>query len=67
MINVGSTDRTIRILIGAGLVAPTAMGLIGPWGWIGLVPLLTGYLRVCPAYMPFGLSTCKDDPPGAER
>ena len=36
-----------------------ATGQIGLWGWIGIVPILTGTLRWCPAYLPFGLSTCK--------
>lgn len=55
--NVGSLDRIARIVIGAGLIAWAVTG--GPvWAWIGVVPLLTGIFRVCPAYLPFGLSTC---------
>ena len=30
------------------------VGVIGAWGWIGVVPLATGIFRVCPAYLPFG-------------
>ncbi|MDL2357752.1 MAG: DUF2892 domain-containing protein [Pseudomonadota bacterium] len=56
--NVGSIDRTIRIVVGLTLIAATLMGAIGPWGWIGLVPLLTGVFRFCPAYWPFGVRTC---------
>ena len=56
--NVGSVDRIIRIVAGSALVGAAAAGLIGPWGWIGLVPLATGFFRFCPAYMPFGLNTC---------
>lgn len=56
--NVGTTDRLVRLIIGAGLVGATLFGAIGPWGWIGLVPLATGALRYCPAYRLFGLSTC---------
>ncbi|MBC7610522.1 MAG: DUF2892 domain-containing protein, partial [Polaromonas sp.] len=40
------------------LIAATLTGYIGVWGWIGLVPLATGVFRFCPAYLPFGLSTC---------
>lgn len=56
--NVGTIDRAIRIIVGLGLIAATLMGAIGPWGWLGLVPLATGVLRFCPAYLPFGIRTC---------
>jgi hypothetical protein len=56
--NVGSIDRAIRILLGLALIAATLMGAIGPWGWLGLVPLATGVFRFCPAYVPFGMRTC---------
>ena len=57
--NVGSIDRVIRILAGIILIALTLTGVIGSWGWLGVVPVLTGIFRFCPAYLPFGLSTCK--------
>lgn len=56
--NIGKLDRTIRIVAGLCLLAATLLGVIGPWGWIGLVLLATGVLRFCPAYLPFGLRTC---------
>ena len=56
--NVGSLDRGVRIVAGAALIAAAWVGVIGPWGWIGVVPLATGVFRVCPAYLPFGISTC---------
>lgn len=56
--NVGTVDRGIRIVLGAALILATLLGYIGAWGWIGVVPLATGLFRVCPAYLPFGLSTC---------
>lgn len=57
--NVGSIDRVLRIAVGLGLVAGAISGVIGMWGWIGLVPIATGTFRVCPAYLPFGFSTCR--------
>lgn len=57
-INVGSTDRIIRIVAGLALIGLALTGYIGYWGWIGIVPLLTGTFRFCPAYLPFGISTC---------
>ena len=57
-VNVGQVDRVIRIVAGMALIAAALGGYIGVWGWIGVVPLLTGYFRFCPAYLPFGMSTC---------
>lgn len=57
--NVGTVDRAVRILAGLALIVAAAMGWIGVWGWLGVVVLATGVFRFCPAYLPFGLSTCK--------
>lgn len=57
--NVGGIDRVARIVIGLTLVGCAATGVIGMWGWIGVLPILTGSIGVCPAYTPFGFSTCK--------
>lgn len=59
--NVGSLDRMLRVTAGAVLVLLALMQVIGPWGWIGVVPLLTGVFRFCPAYPLLGVSTCKID------
>ncbi|MYM86212.1 DUF2892 domain-containing protein [Rugamonas sp. FT82W] len=56
--NVGNIDRAIRIVCGLGLVGATLSGVIGAWGWLGLVPLATGLFGFCPAYLPFGVNTC---------
>jgi Protein of unknown function (DUF2892) len=60
--NVGGFDKIARILAGVVLVGLAATGTVGAWGWIGIVPLATGVLRVCPAYLPFGISTCATKP-----
>lgn len=57
--NLGVIDRTIRILAGAGLLALAFIGPHTPWGFLGIVPLLTGIIGFCPAYCPLGLSTCR--------
>lgn len=57
--NVGTIDRTLRIAAGSILVILAVTGQVGAWGWLGVVPMATGLLRWCPAYLPFGLSTCK--------
>jgi len=56
--NVGTIDRILRIVIGLVLIGLAATGRIGAWGWIGILPLLTGIVRVCPAYSILGVRTC---------
>jgi hypothetical protein len=56
--NVGSVDRTIRIIAGLGILA-AGISFGTWWGAIGVVPLLTGIFGYCPAYSPFGISTCR--------
>ena len=61
--NVGMIDRTLRIVVGLALTA-VALGLFGPayqsmWGWIGVIPLVTGLAGWCPLYAALGTRTCK--------
>jgi len=56
-INMGGIDRIVRAIAGVALVGWALSG--GPWwAWIGVVPLLTAATGWCPAYVPFGFSTC---------
>ncbi len=55
--NVGTIDRAFRILAGAALILPAASGKIGPWAYIGAIPLLTGLFKYCPAYSLLGIDT----------
>jgi hypothetical protein len=56
-LNEGILDRSIRIVIGAMLVliAITIRG--GGWGYLGLIPLVTGTIGYCPLYALLGMST----------
>lgn len=56
--NVGGIDRVLRIVIGLALIGLTLAGVIGAWGWIGLVPLATAALGFCPLYTVLGFSSC---------
>ena len=58
--NVGGMDRTLRIVAGLALLSLFFLleGNARYWGLIGIVPILTGAFRWCPAYLPFGISTC---------
>ena len=57
-LNVGNIDRVLRILLGLVPLGLTVSGTIGAWGYIGLVPLLTGVVAMCPLYKLLGVSTC---------
>lgn len=57
--NVGGLDRVLRAVLGIVLIALVFVGPQTPWGWIGLVPLLTAAVRFCPFYPLLGISTCK--------
>ncbi len=56
--NVGGIDRVLRITIGLALIALAATGTVGPWGWIGVVPLATAALGYCPLYTVLGINSC---------
>lgn len=56
--NVGGIDRILRVTVGAALVVAATTGVIGLWGYIGIVPVLTGLFRFCPVYPLLGLNTC---------
>lgn len=56
--NVGGIDRVLRVAVGAGLVVAAATGIVSPWAYLGVIPLLTGIFRFCPAYPLLGISTC---------
>lgn len=59
--NVGGIDRTLRVVV--GVVILSLFFFVDPayrwWALVGVVPLMTGFIGWCPAYLPFGLRTCK--------
>lgn len=55
--NVGGIDKIIRTALGLGLIALVFVGPQTLWGWLGIVPLLTGIFDFCPFYPLFKLST----------
>jgi len=56
-LNVGNFDRALRILGGLALMGLAMFGQVGPWGYFGVVPLLTGLIGLCPLYTLLGLRT----------
>jgi hypothetical protein len=57
-INMGRTDRTIRIVLGLAVIA-AGVYYKNWWGALGVIPLVTSIISWCPMYVPFGLSTCR--------
>jgi hypothetical protein len=59
--NVGSLDKAVRVILALILFA---LGFFYQswWGLIGILPLLTAFAGWCPAFFPFGISTCKTKP-----
>jgi Protein of unknown function (DUF2892) len=55
--NIGCIDRIVRIIAGLGILG-VGYYYRSWWGLLGLLPILTAVVRFCPAYLPFGLSTC---------
>lgn len=58
--NVGKTDKIFRIILGI-IIILVGIYFQSWWGAIGIVPIVTGFIRWCPAYLPFGFSTCGDE------
>lgn len=56
--NEGLLDRVIRIILGIVLIALAVTGRWAPWGWIGVIPLLTGIVGFCGLYQLIGIKTC---------
>ncbi len=56
--NEGTVDRAVRVLAGIAVVSLAFIGPKTPWGYLGLIPIVTGLLGSCPAYTLLGLSTC---------
>jgi len=56
--NEGTLDRALRVIAGIVLISLVFVGPQTPFGWIGVVPLLTGLAGWCPVYTLLGLNTC---------
>lgn len=63
-VNEGTVDRMLRVGAGLLLMGLAAAGVVGAWGYIGVVPLLTGAVGMCPLYRLLRINTC---PAGRRR
>ena len=57
-------DRVIRVLVGLGLLSIVFIGPRTPWGYLGLIPFVTGLTGNCPLYSLLGINTCRTSPKG---
>lgn len=58
--NMGTTDRIIRGIVGVAVIC-VGYYYQSWWGAVGVIPLGTAIFGICPAYLPFGISSCKID------
>lgn len=58
--NIGESDRIFRLAAGLAIII---IGIVAKswWGIIGIPFIATAAIGHCPAYLPFGLNTCKFD------
>jgi hypothetical protein len=56
--NEGTVDRVVRVVGGLIILSLAFVGPKSAWGYIGLLPIVTGLVGVCPAYSLFGINTC---------
>jgi hypothetical protein len=59
-LNVGSTDRIIRLVAGLG-IAITGVIFESYWGLIGVVFIATAVFQFCPFYPLLGINTNKKE------
>jgi hypothetical protein len=56
--NEGTIDRALRVVFGLVVLSLVFVGPQTAWGWVGLVPLVTGLVGFCPLYSVLGINTC---------
>ena len=56
--NIGTIDRALRVVVGHGLISLVFVGPQTPFGWIGVIPLVSALIGWCPAYTLLGIKTC---------
>ena len=57
-VNEGSFDRSLRVITGLVLIGLAASGTVGLWGYVGVIPLVTGAIGMCPIYRLLGINSC---------
>ncbi len=56
--NEGTADGLLRVFLGLVVLSLVFVGPKTNWGYLGMIPLITGGVGYCPLYRLFGLNTC---------
>jgi hypothetical protein len=59
--NINKVDRRLRAVLGIGLILLVFVGPRTPWGWLGLILLVTSAVGWCPLYRLMGWSTRREE------
>jgi hypothetical protein len=57
-VNLHPVERIVRVVSGLVVTSLAFWGPASPWAFLGLIPVITGFLGWCPPYAILGFSTC---------
>lgn len=57
-VNEHPIERVLRVALGVGLLSLAFVGPKTAWGYLGIIPILTGATGMCPLYTLLGINTC---------
>lgn len=57
-VNEHPVERAARVILGVVILSLAFVGPQTPWGYLGIIPILTGLVGSCPLYTVLGISTC---------
>jgi hypothetical protein len=60
--NIGKVERIVRVVLGVGILSLAFVGPQSAWGYLGILPILTGLAGWCPPYALLGINTAKHAP-----
>lgn len=55
--NLGKIDRLLRLVLGLVLVVLALMKVIGAWGFLGVIFVVTALINFCPIYRVLRISS----------
>ncbi|HAP36379.1 MAG TPA: DUF2892 domain-containing protein [Bacteroidetes bacterium] len=57
--NIGAIERPIRIALGLLITSLAFWGPETPWAYVGLIFVVTGFMKYCPIWHITGINTNK--------
>jgi len=55
--NIGNVERIVRVVLGLVVLSLAFVGPRSPWAFLGMIPIVTGWIGYCPPYALFGIDT----------